>query len=68
MKIADEDEPDEREGNGATSQHLEAQEVSVEEYKNLAKRIDTMEASVGFVLTKVEREILSYEFLLIEFI
>jgi tetrahydromethanopterin S-methyltransferase subunit G len=41
---------------------LEAQEVSVEEYKNLAKRIDTMEASVGFVLTKVEREFLVTSF------
>jgi hypothetical protein len=31
----------------------EAQEVSIEEYKNLTKRLDTMESSVGIVLTKV---------------
>jgi tetrahydromethanopterin S-methyltransferase subunit G len=32
---------------------LEEQEVGVEEYKNLAKRVDSIESSVEFVLTKV---------------
>jgi len=41
------------EGHGATSQRLEAQEVSVEEYKDLTKRVDSIESSVEFVLTKV---------------
>jgi len=37
----------------AKSQRLQAHEVSIEEYNELAKRLDTMEGSVGFVLTKV---------------
>jgi len=44
---------EECEGNGAISQRLEAQEVSVEEYKDLTKRVDSIESSVEFVLTKV---------------
>ena len=39
---------DEHKDSGATSQ-----EVSVEEYNILAKRIDSMESSVGFALAKV---------------
>ncbi|CAF5139464.1 unnamed protein product, partial [Rotaria sp. Silwood1] len=38
--------------NDASSERLEAQEVSVQEYNNLTKRLDSMESSVGFVLTK----------------
>jgi hypothetical protein len=44
---------DGRQGSGA-SQRLQAHEVSIEEYNDLAKRLDTMEASVGFVLNKVK--------------
>jgi hypothetical protein len=42
------------------SQHSETQEVTNEEYKNLAKRIDSMESSVALVLTKVEKENLEF--------
>ena len=44
-----------RNGSAASAQRLQAHEVSMEEYNDLAKRLDTMESSVGFVLTKVER-------------
>ncbi len=37
----------------AQTQRLQPHEVSIEEYNELAKRLDTMEGSVGFVLTKV---------------
>lgn len=51
------DNTNDEEGDGrvgtAKSQRLQAHEVSLEEYNELAKRLDTMEASVGFVLTKV---------------
>jgi len=50
------DEGDGRQGSGTSSKRLQAHEVSVEEYNELAKRLDTMEASVGFVLNKVRRE------------
>ncbi len=48
------DEDDGRKRNGTASQRLQPHEVSIEEYNELAKRLDTMEASVGFVLNKVE--------------
>ncbi len=48
------DEEDEgRVGSGKSVGRLQAHEVSLDEYNGLAKRLDTMEASVGFVLTKV---------------
>jgi hypothetical protein len=43
--------------NGVTAQDLEAKEVNIAEYKDLARRVDSMESSVGFVLTKVEKDI-----------
>ena len=39
---------------GTAGSRLQAHEVSIEEYNDLAKRFDTMEASVGFVFNKVE--------------
>jgi hypothetical protein len=50
------DSDDERQGSGTSSKRLQPHEVSVEEYNDLAKRLDTMEASVGFVLNKVRRK------------
>lgn len=43
-----------RDGSAGSGKRLQAHEVSMEEYNDLAKRLDTMEASVGFVLNKVE--------------
>jgi tetrahydromethanopterin S-methyltransferase subunit G len=43
-----------RNQSATSAQRLQAHEVSMEEYNELAKRLDTMEASVGFVLNKVE--------------
>jgi hypothetical protein len=48
------DDGDGRNVSASSLKRLEAHEVSIEEYGELAKRLDTMEASVGFVLTKVE--------------
>ena len=48
------DQEEERNGSAGSSQRLQAHEVSMEEYNDLAKRLDVMEASVGFVLNKVE--------------
>jgi hypothetical protein len=48
------DDSDGRNQSATSSQRLQAHEVSLEEYNDLAKRLDTMEASVGFVLNKVE--------------
>jgi tetrahydromethanopterin S-methyltransferase subunit G len=45
---------DGRNQSAASAQRLQAHEVSLEEYNDLAKRLDTMEASVGFVLNKVK--------------
>lgn len=42
-----------RAGSGSASNRLEAHEVSMEEYADLAKRLDTMESSVGLVMSKV---------------
>jgi hypothetical protein len=59
MPVADksEDDDDGRIGSGTTSsQRLQAHEVSIEEYNDLAKRLDSMESSVGFVLNKVCKE------------
>ncbi|CAF0732509.1 unnamed protein product [Adineta steineri] len=49
----DEEEGGDRHGS-AGSKRLQAHEVSMEEYNELAKRLDTMESSVGFVLTKID--------------
>jgi len=38
---------------------ISSHDVSVEQYHDLAKRVDLMETSVGYVLTKVETEFLS---------
>ena len=46
-------EDDENKDNGASSQHVEVQNVSIEEYNGLTKRLDSMETSVGVVLKKV---------------
>ncbi|CAF1607821.1 unnamed protein product, partial [Adineta ricciae] len=53
MPVDNVDEDNER-SKSAASQRLQAHEVSVEEYNELAKRLDTMETSVGFVLTKID--------------
>jgi len=53
MKNAADDEYDEPEDNSAMSQRLEVQEVSVEQFNDLTKRLDSMESSVGLVLSKV---------------
>ena len=42
-----------RQGSATGSQRLKPNEVSMDEYNELSKRLDTMESSVGFVLTKV---------------
>lgn len=55
MNDANEDEQA-REGSAESSRRLQAHEVSMEEYNDLAKRLDVMEASVGFVLTKVKSQ------------
>lgn len=47
------DEEQDRNGSAGSAQRLQAHEVSMEEYNDLAKRLDVMEASVGFVLNKV---------------
>ncbi len=54
---------DERKGSSMSSRHLNTHDVSVEQYNGLAKRVDLMETSVGYVLTKVEREFLSCFFM-----
>ena len=54
MPVDGDGEGDGRQGS-AVSKRLEAHEVSLEEYSDLAKRLDTMEASVGFVLNKVKK-------------
>jgi hypothetical protein len=46
---------------------LEAKEVNIAEYKDLARRVESMESSVGFVLTKVEKDICIDQFSLIDF-
>jgi hypothetical protein len=51
---ASDDEGDGRQGSPTS--RLQAHEVSVEEYNDLAKRLDSMEASVGFVLNKVGKK------------
>ena len=33
------------------------EEVSMEEYKGLTQRVDSMESSVGLVLTKVRKDV-----------
>lgn len=33
------------------------EEVSMDEYKGLAQRVDLMESSVGLVLTKVKKDV-----------
>jgi hypothetical protein len=43
-------------GNGATSQRLKAQEVTVEEYKDLSRRVESMESSVELVVKKVKQK------------
>ncbi len=52
------DDDEERNRNATSAQRLQAHEVSMDEYNDLAKRLDTMEASVGFVLNKVETRFL----------
>lgn len=47
------DQDENRKGSSTGSQRLRAHEVSMEEYNELSKRLDTMESSVGFVLAKV---------------
>jgi hypothetical protein len=42
--------------NGVAAQSLEGKNVSVTEYKDLARRVESMESSVGLVVTKVEKE------------
>ncbi|UJR28851.1 hypothetical protein I4U23_010075 [Adineta vaga] len=54
MPVDNVDEEGNDRSASATSQRLQAHEVSVEEYNELAKRLDTMESSVGFVLTKID--------------
>ena len=43
---------------GESEKHEETQDVSIEEYNHLAKRVESMEKSVGVVLSKVKKEIL----------
>ncbi|CAF3527805.1 unnamed protein product [Rotaria socialis] len=43
-----------RKASTAPGKCLPANEVSMEEYQDLAKRLDSMEASVGVVLTKID--------------
>ncbi|CAF0854393.1 unnamed protein product [Rotaria sordida] len=47
--------------NDTTSERLETQEVTVQEYNDLAKRLDSMESSVGLVLTKIDNMISRFE-------
>ncbi|CAF4974370.1 unnamed protein product, partial [Rotaria socialis] len=49
--IIDDDENDEN--KDAPSENVKAKEVTVQEFDNITKRLDSMESSVGFVLTKV---------------
>ncbi len=42
--------------NVVAAQSLEGKNVSVTEYKDLARRVESMESSVGLVVTKVEKE------------
>jgi hypothetical protein len=56
MPVNNDSDDEERKGSGTSSKRLQAHEVSFEEYNDLAKRLDTMEASVGFVLNKVEEK------------
>ncbi|CAF1337534.1 unnamed protein product [Rotaria magnacalcarata] len=43
-----------RKASTVSGKRLPVNEVSMEEYNDLAKRLDSMEASVGFVLTKID--------------
>ena len=56
------DRSGERDGSATSSERLQAHEVSMDEYTDLAKRLDVMEGSVGFVMTKVESRIWSEYF------
>ena len=42
--------------SGSDENGTTAKEVNMDEYKNLSQRVESMEASVGFVLTKVEQD------------
>ena len=53
IKTEDDGGPNGRPGTGAGKNRLPAHEVSMEEYNELSKRLDSMESSVGFVLSKV---------------
>ncbi|CAF3951966.1 unnamed protein product [Rotaria sp. Silwood2] len=56
-KMMRNDVPHESQDNDVPSERLESQEVSVQEYNDLAKRLDSMESSVGFVFTKIDNMI-----------
>ncbi|CAF2671199.1 unnamed protein product [Rotaria sp. Silwood2] len=43
-----------RKASTVSVKRLQAHEVSIEEYNDLSKRLDSMEASVGFVLNKID--------------
>ncbi|CAF3528019.1 unnamed protein product [Rotaria sp. Silwood1] len=43
-----------RKASTVSTKRLQAHEVSIEEYNDLSKRLDSMEASVGFVLNKID--------------
>ncbi|CAF0862510.1 unnamed protein product [Rotaria sordida] len=48
------DKDDKRKASTVSTKRLQPHEVSIEEYNDLSKRLDSMEASVGFVLNKID--------------
>ncbi|CAF2097381.1 unnamed protein product [Rotaria magnacalcarata] len=55
------DDDEDNENKDATPENVKAQEVTVQEFDNLTKRLDSMESSVGFVVTKIDTMISKLE-------